>query len=163
VTDDWTDRVAAVWAAADDMTDEELRNRIDALAAERPDDPRAIAERGGARDSTGLEAEAEQFYLEAITAGLADPELSQVTIQLASTLRNLDRPDESIALLRNHFGDRPDHPLAGAARVFIALALVSAHREREAVVELLRAVVPTLPRYQRSVGAYADEIEQGER
>ena len=161
--DEWSARIAAAWARADSMTDDELVAQIDALAAERPDDPVALAERGGARDSTGREADAEAFYRRAIDAGLADPELSQVVIQLASTLRNLERAAESVELLRSHFGGLPDHPLAGAASAFLALALVSDHREREAVVELLRALRPTLPRYQRSVGAYADELARGER
>ncbi len=152
-----------MWERAGTVTDDELVALIDALAAERPEDPRSPAERGGVRDSTGREAEAEPFYRQAIEAGLADPELSQVVIQLASTLRNLDRPAESIALLRNHFGNRPGHPLAGAASAFLALALVSDHRERDAVIELLRALIPTLPRYQRSVGAYTDELANGER
>ena len=46
-----------------------------------------------------------------------------MVVQHASTLRNLGRLDEAIAMLR----DAPEHPATGAApRVFLALALHSA-------------------------------------
>ena len=53
---EWRVRMAAVWAEADRLSDAELVSRIDELAAERPDDPLALFEQGGARDSTGDEA-----------------------------------------------------------------------------------------------------------
>jgi len=63
MTDDWQHRVDAVWADAAKLTDDELVARIDALAAERdPGDATALAERGGARDSTGREEEAVALY-----------------------------------------------------------------------------------------------------
>jgi hypothetical protein len=43
-TDDWATRVAAVWGSADEIGDDILRRKIDALVAERPaDDPEAAA------------------------------------------------------------------------------------------------------------------------
>lgn len=154
---DWNDRVQAVWD--DDSLDAtEVVRRIDALAAERPDSPEALAEQGGARDSAGLEAEAEAFYRRALDAGLAEPRLGQVTIQLASTLRNLGRAEESVDLLQGFYGPRPDHPLAPSAAAFLALSLVSADRPRDAVVTLLRGVTPLLPRYNRSIAAYTEDL-----
>ena len=48
------------------------------------------------------------------------------------------------------------HPSVGAAReVFLALAPHSAGRPEEALRTALEALVPTLPRYRRSVSAYA--------
>jgi predicted transcriptional regulator len=154
---DWDDRVQAVW---DDETlsEREVVRRIDALAAERPEAPEALAEQGGARDSAGLEAQAESFYRRAIDAGLAEPRLGQVVIQLASTIRNLDRDEEAVTMLREFYGPRPEHPLAPSAAAFLALALTTAGRPKEAVVELLRGVAPILPRYNRSVAAYAEEL-----
>jgi hypothetical protein len=62
MTDDWQHRVDAVWADAANLSDDELVARIDALAAERGDhDAAALAERGGARDSTGREEVAGSF------------------------------------------------------------------------------------------------------
>jgi tetratricopeptide (TPR) repeat protein len=98
------------------------------------------------------------FYRRAIDAGLAEPELGQVTIQYASTLRNLGRAEEAVAMLREFYGARPDHPLAASAAAFLALALTSAGRPEEAVRELLLGVAPILPRYTRSVAAYAEEL-----
>lgn len=155
---EWRVRMAAVWAEADRLDDAELVRRIDELAAERPGDPLALFEQGGARDSTGDEAGAERFYREALAAGLPDAERAQCVIQLASTVRNLDRPEESLELLRDEFTGRPDDELSEAAVAFAALALVELGRPVEAVSALLHALTPHLPRYQRSVRAYADAL-----
>lgn len=155
---EWRVRMAAVWAEADRLDDAELVRRIDELAAERPGDALALFEQGGARDSTGDEAGAEQFYREALAAGLPDSERAQCVIQLASTVRNLNRPDESLQLLRDEFTGRPDDEFSDAAVAFAALALVELGRPVEAVSALLHALTPYLPRYQRSVRAYADAL-----
>jgi tetratricopeptide (TPR) repeat protein len=155
---DWDDRVAAVWAD-ETLTDEEVVARIDALAAERPDgDARALFERAGARDSAGLEADAEPLYRAALEAGLDEEHRAQAVIQLASTVRNLGRTDESIRMLRAELDRRPRSPLRDEAAAFLALALASAGREREAVSVALRALAPHLSRYRRSVLAYVDEL-----
>jgi tetratricopeptide (TPR) repeat protein len=154
----WRERMAAVWADADRLEGADLVRRIDAIAAERPDDPLALFERGGARDSTGDEAGAEEFYRLALAAGLPDDERAQCVIQLASTVRNLGRPEESLELLRAEFEGRPDSPYADAAVAFAALALVDLDRPVEAVAALLHALTPHLPRYHRSVPAYADAL-----
>ena len=156
---DWRMRMAAVWAEADALPDAELVRRIDEIAAEHPDDALALFEQGGARDSTGDEAGAELFYRRALAAGLADDERAQCVIQLASTLRNLHRPEESLELLRAEFERRaPDDPHADAAVAFAALALVDLGRPVEAVAALLHALTPHLPRSRRSVPAYADAL-----
>ena len=157
--DDWAARVAAVWADAARLGDAGVISAIDALAAERPEgDALALFERGGARDSAGLETEAEPLYRAALAAGLPDNERAQCTIQLASTIRNLGRADESLALLRAEFADRPDSPYAAAASAFAALALASLGRPTEGLAVVLHALAPTLPAYQRSVHAYADAL-----
>ncbi|MGN6273582.1 MAG: tetratricopeptide repeat protein [Protaetiibacter sp.] len=156
---DWHERVRAVWADAHRLGDAELVRRIDELAAERPDDALALFEQGGARDSTGDEAGAERFYRAALDAGLADAERAQCVIQLASTVRNLGRPEESLELLRAEFeGRAADDAYADAAVAFAALALVDLGRPVEAVAALLHALTPHLPRYHRSLPAYADAL-----
>lgn len=160
MTDDWQNRIDAVWDATDDLGDDEVIRRIDALAPSAPDEALALFERAGARDSAGLEADAESLYREALAAGLPEWEEGRATIQLASTIRNLDRPEESVRMLREYFADRPEHPLAPAAAAFLGLALASAGRPVEGLAETLRGIAPTLPRYQRSVRAYADELEE---
>jgi len=158
MTDTWDDRVAAVWAD-ETLSDEEVVERIDALAAERPDgDARALFERAGARDSAGLEAEAEPLYRAALEAGLDDEHRPQAVIQLASTLRNLGRTDEAIRMLRAELDREPPSPLRDEAAAFLALALVPVGRDREAASVALRALAPHLSRYRRSVLAYVDEL-----
>lgn len=155
----WQERMAAVWAEAEQLGDAELMRRIDEIAAEHPDEPLALFERGGARDSTGDEAGAEQFYRAALAAGLPDSERAQCVVQLASTVRNLGRPEESLELLRDEFAGRAsDDAYADAAVAFAALALVDLGRPVEAVSALLHALTPHLPRYHRSVPAYADAL-----
>lgn len=159
MTDDWQNRVDAVWADAANLSDDALVAQIDALAAELPPgNALALAERGGARDSTGQEEQAATFYRAALAAGLDDARRGQVVIQYASTLRNLGRPEESLELLRSEFAGHPEHPLADAATAFAALALASSGRTTEALAAVLHALAPHLPRYRRSVDAYADEL-----
>lgn len=156
---DWRERIAAVWAASDTLDDAELVRRVDEIAEAAPDDPLALFERGGARDSTGDEAGAEAFYRAALDAGLPESERGQCVIQLASTVRNLGRPSEALELLRDEFSGRDvDDPLADAAVAFAALALADLGRADEAIASLLHALAPHLPRYQRSVRAYADDL-----
>ncbi|MGY2900924.1 tetratricopeptide (TPR) repeat protein [Curtobacterium sp. PvP017] len=153
-TADWEARVAALWA--DETIDDQQRiERMRELAAAAPHPALGAFELGGANDSGGHEAEAAVHYAAATAAGLADVDparAAQMVVQHASTLRNLGRIDEAIAMLR----DAPEHPSTGAApKVFLALALHSAGRHDEALRVAIEAVEPTLPRYNRSVRAYA--------
>jgi hypothetical protein len=158
-TADWEARVAAVWA--DDTIDDQQRiDRMRELADAAPHPALGAFELGGANDSGGHEAEADVHYAAATAAGLADVDparAAQMVVQHASTLRNLDRVDEAIAMLR----DAPEHPSTGAApKVFLALALHSAGRHDEALRVAIEAVEPTLPRYHRSVRAYAAALTE---
>ena len=81
-------------------------------------------------------------------------------IQLASSLRNVGRADESVALLTAEL-DADSDELDDAVRAFLALALVDVGREREAVSHALTALAPHLPRYQRSLASYAEDARPG--
>ena len=153
----WQARVDAVWERADELGDAEVVRRIDDLAAERPEgDPPALFERAGARDSAGLEVEAEPLYIAAIANGLAGSERVQAHIQLASTIRNLGRPLESIALLDAIAPEAGE--LRDAVVAFRALALVDAGDARRAASDALSALAAHLPRYRRSLAAYAEAL-----
>lgn len=159
--DSWQERVDAVWAD-DALSDQERIDRIDQLAAERPAvDAIALFERAGARDSAGLEAAAELLYRAALERGLDDEHRIQAVIQLASTIRNLGRVDESLALLRTEYERGADAPLHDATAAFYALALVSNGDAATATSVAPKALAPHLPRYTRSVSAYADELVAG--
>lgn len=156
---EWESRVAAYWAGFDgadrDAAVEEMR-RIVALRG--PDDPDARFEMGGAYDSCGYEEEAAEEYAAARALGLSGARLAQLNIQEGSTLRNLGRLDEAIALLES---TDPDPSIGDARAVFLALALRDAGRTDEALRLCIEALVPHLPRYQRSAAAYARALTDG--
>src|ERR1700754_1104549 len=95
----WQEQVDAVWARADELGDQGVMDAMDALAESAPDPALAAFELGGSRDSGGRPDLAEPFYRSALALGLPDDERAQCTIQLASTIRNLGRAEESLALL----------------------------------------------------------------
>jgi tetratricopeptide (TPR) repeat protein len=158
MTDDWQQRVDALWAAFDDHTEEEFLARMDQLAAELPEDnPVAAFERAGALDSTGHSDRAVPLYRRALELGLDGSLRRQAVIQMASSLRNLGELPESVALLSAE-RDAASDDLDDAVVAFLALALVDAGREREAVGLALGALARHLPRYQRSLANYAREL-----
>ena len=156
----WDERIDEVW---EDATGEEVGDdtiaRIDALAAERgPDDARAEFERGGARDSAGRPAEAVALYRRALALGLDGEHRPQCVIQMASSLRNLGEYDEALDVIRAEEERAPDGPYRDAVACVHALILASAGRPAEGLSVALLALVPHLPRYHRSMTAYAHEI-----
>jgi hypothetical protein len=155
---DFEARLAALWASLDELPEDEFVKRIDALVSELPAG-NAIAsfERAAAQDSTGHPDLAVPLYREALSAGLEGIRRRRAVIQLASSLRNLGSAEESVALLRAEREAASDE-LDDAVSAFLALALVDTGREREAVSLALGALAPHLPRYQRSLANYADEL-----
>ncbi|WP_345750374.1 tetratricopeptide repeat protein [Microbacterium rhizophilus] len=158
--DDWQHRIDAVWQDRA-LSDEDRITRIDALAAELgADHPVALFERAGARDSAGREAEAEPLYRRAIERGLDDGRRARATIQLASTIRNLGKVDEALALLEAERA-RGSADLRDELAAFTALTLVSAGDPVRAVSLALTALAPHLTHYSRSVAGYAAELAKG--
>lgn len=152
---DWQDRVDAFWDAFDDGDRPKMLADMSALVSERPPgDAMALAEWGGVHDALGLEEEAVGPYRRALSAGLDPVHEHQVTLQLASTLRNLRRHAEAVQLLENL--DAPE--LGDAPAAFLALALHSAGRADEALSIALTALAPHLPKYSRAASAYAREL-----
>ncbi|WP_193596273.1 tetratricopeptide repeat protein [Microbacterium sp. YJN-G] len=149
------DRFEAVWSDAS-LSDHERIARIDELAAACDDEARAVFERAGARDSAGLETEAEPLYRRALELGLPEQLRAQAVIQLASTLRNLGRVAESLDLLRAE--RERGGALDDAVAAFQALSLASAGDPLAATSIALQALAPHLPRYTRAVSAYAREL-----
>lgn len=155
---DWEQRVAQLWASIDGLAEEDFVARMAQLVAERPDgDPVGLFEQGSAYDSTGHPELAVDHYRAALRAGLTGYRRRRATIQLASSLRNLGALDESVALLTAEL-DAGSDDLDDAVRAFLALALSSAGRDREAVSVALSALAPHLTRYNRSLANYAAEL-----
>lgn len=160
----WERRLAAAWASLDGYGADEQRGEaqfralIDGLVAELPSDSGVgLFERAAAWDSTGHSDRAVPLYRQALDRGLTGERRRRAVIQLASSLRNLGRPAESISLLTQEadVADAGSAHLDDAVRGFLALALVDVGREREAVSIALGALAPHLPRYQRSLANYA--------
>lgn len=153
---DYENDLKELWASLDSLGEDEFRERMDGLA---PQMPPAVAayERGSAFDSTGHPGRAVPLYREALDVGLEEDRRRQCVIQLASSLRNLGDADEAVALLTQE-RDRRSDELDDAVAGFLALALTSAGREREAVRAALERLATHMSRYQRSLRNYAAEL-----
>jgi tetratricopeptide (TPR) repeat protein len=113
-----------------------------------------LYERGGEHDSAGREDEAIPLYEQALDAGLEGELRARCLLQLGSSLRNVDRVDEAVALLEEA---RREFPEFRPLRAFLALALHSAGRDREALRELLETIADE-GEYTRSLRGYAAEL-----
>jgi hypothetical protein len=159
---DWHRRVSDAWASIDQRGEAEFLALIENLAAELPPDSGVgFFERAASLDSTGHPDLAVPLYRQALDRGLTGERRRRAVIQLASSLRNLGQPEESVALLTAELDAGSDH-LDDAVRAFLALALVDTGREREGVSLALIALAPHLPRYQRSLANYARLIRDAE-
>lgn len=155
----WERRIAALWAQLEDHDEGDFVARVDELVAELPASSAiGLFERGSALDSTGHSDRAVPLYRAALDAGLVgERRRRRATIQMASSLRNVGAVNEAIELLSAEVEAGTDH-LDDAVRAFLALALVDAGREREAVGVALAALSSHLPRYSRSVARYAGAL-----
>jgi hypothetical protein len=152
---DWERRLELLWASIDARDKDDFLTAMGELVAELPpDDP---VERASAFDSTGQPELAVGRYRQALEGGLSGQRRRRAVIQLASTLRNLGQAEESVALLTAEL-DAGSDDLDDAVRAFLALALTSGGREREAVSVALTALAAHLTRYNRSLAAYAREL-----
>ncbi len=154
------DAIKAGWAAAQRDDPEPTVRYFRDLLREYPADARALFEYAGALDYAGREAEAAPAYEQAFSAGLSGNDLRLGLIQYGSTLRNLGRFDEAVAVLRRADEQFPGHDSVAA---FLALALTSAGRGHEAVARLIilaldRIGSEDLEAYQWALRNYAAEL-----
>ena len=152
--DEWERRISAFWKAfeASPSDSDEIIDELDELAAASPaTDGRADFERACIRDSTGRTADAVSFYEAGLMAGLDPIRKTRTCVQMASSQRALGHTDEALAILAH----ADPHALGGAASGVRALALRDAGRHDEALRVALEALIPHLPRYQRSMANYA--------
>jgi len=159
--EDWEKRISELWAAIDEHGEDEFVALIDRMAAKLPPGSAiGLFERAAARDSTGHSDLAIPLYEAALGAGLVAVRRRRAVIQMASSLRNIGKPQDAVALLTAEL-DGENDALTGAVRAFLALALVDVGREREAVAVALTALSEYLPRYNRSVARYAQDLITG--
>ncbi len=156
--DFWEARASDLWKQTDNLADVEFISRIEALVAELPaGNAVGLFERAAAQDSTGHPEVAVPLYRAALESGLTGLRRRRATIQMASSLRNLGDPQQAVNLLVAELHEASDE-LDSAVRAFLALALVDLGHEREAVSVSLTALSKYLPRYNRSLARYAQEI-----
>ena len=147
--------MAEAWASLDERDEAEFLSLIEKLVEELPpNDPDGLFERASALDSTGHSDLAVPLYEAALAAGVTGERRRRAVIQLASSLRTIDRSQESVALLTAELKQPSDH-LDDAVKTVLALALTDVGREREAVSIAIGALAAHLPRYQRSMANYA--------
>jgi tetratricopeptide (TPR) repeat protein len=133
-----------------------------ALREEHPDDPHIAVQTAWVHDSLGLEEEAAEHYEAAIRGDLSEDELRGLYLGLGSTYRTLGRDADSERIFREGIERFPDFkPL----RVFIAMLDYNLGRPREAVRALIEVLVeasddPTIQRYRRSLGGYAEDLDR---
>ncbi|MEO8675552.1 MAG: tetratricopeptide repeat protein [Casimicrobiaceae bacterium] len=157
---DWEQRVAELWASIDDHTEQEFLSRMERLAAELPPESAVAAfERASSLDSTGHSDMAVPLYRKALELGLPGQRRRRAVIQMASSLRNLGQPSESVALLLAE-RERESDDLDDAVSATLALALVDVGREREAVSIAVTALSLHMTRYRRSMANYARMIAE---
>lgn len=154
----WEASVADLWRRLDELDREDGVAAMQALTDRCPAaDGRAAFELAGMYDSMGFEDEAGAEYERALELGLDEARQAQLAVQYGSTLRNLGRLDEAIAVLQA----APTHESTGSApRVVLSLALHSAGRKDEALRVALEAQIDALPRYQRSMRNYAAALTE---
>jgi catechol 2,3-dioxygenase-like lactoylglutathione lyase family enzyme len=125
-------------------------------------DARREYEIGSEHDSAGREAEAIPHYERALELGLTDELVPGALLQLGSSLRNVGRVRDALAVLDGGVARFPDHV---ALRLFRAFALSSDGRDRDALVDVLdlartRIDVPEVQRYARSLENYTRDLAQ---
>jgi tetratricopeptide (TPR) repeat protein len=136
-----------------------------ALLEQYPGDPAVLSEVGGAYDTAGQEAQAAEYYEQALAAGLEGTELRRCLLQYGSTLRNLGRPEDAIEVFEHALDEFPRSRSIGT---FMALALHSAGRSDAAVATLVDVILDTGPRtdvdyYGVALTGYAAELRARDR
>ncbi|MBI5838846.1 MAG: tetratricopeptide repeat protein [Chloroflexi bacterium] len=160
-TMEWEKRLSDLWASIDDHSEEEFLTRMEQLTAEIPADSAvAVFERAASLDSTSHSDLAVPLYRQALELGLHGERRRRAVIQMASSLRNIGKASESVALLTAE-REAESSDLDDAVCAFLALALVDTGREREAVSLALAALSRHMTRYQRSLANYAQLLISG--
>jgi tetratricopeptide (TPR) repeat protein len=131
------------------------------LAERHPDDARVLYELGGAYDTAGEEATAVNLYERALGGGLSGDLRQRCLLQYGSTLRNLGRIDESLAVFERA---RAEFPASLALGAFESLSLHAGGRADAALASVLRLVAdhvddPGLDRYRPALRGNADYLD----
>ena len=157
-TEQWEVRLAALWASLSEQEPVRFRESVQKLVEELPrGDAIGLFELACSKDSTGQSDLAVPLYRSALSAGLSGLRRRRAAIQLASSLRNVDKAEEAVALMEAE-SLQPEDELSSAVSAFHALALSNLGREKEGLSHALSALSKHLPRYNASLARYAAEL-----
>nr|WP_238353254.1 tetratricopeptide repeat protein [Kribbella solani] len=129
------------------------------LLAEHPDNPYVLYEVGGSYDTAGQEETAVGYYERALP-GLSGETRRKCLLQYGSTLRNLGRYDESLAIFKSACAEFPE---SDSLRVFKALTLHAAGMKDKALATLLLVIADKvdtadLKRYEAAIRGNAEYL-----
>ena len=107
-------------------------------------------------DREGREREAIRFYDEAYRIGVPIEQRRRFLVGYGSTLRNVNRFDDAVAVLAQAIADDPGYP---AYAPFLALALLDTGHAKAALATMLGCVLDVAPAgsldgYERALGEY---------
>ncbi|MCB9559906.1 MAG: tetratricopeptide repeat protein [Kofleriaceae bacterium] len=124
------------------------------------DDVTAAIEAAYALDRAGDEHGAIRHYDRAWRLGVPASQRKRFVVGYGSTLRNVGRTDDAVAVLAEAVRDYPDYP---ALQAFLGLALHSAGQPQAALATMLGVVLDlagaeALDGYERALGEYHDEL-----
>jgi tetratricopeptide (TPR) repeat protein len=131
------------------------------LLSEHPNDARLNYEVGGSYDTDGQEQLAVSYYTRALEFGLDGDMRRRCLLQLASTLRNLDRVEESLVMFDEAIAEYPDSP---SLKVFKALTLHASARANAGFALLLTTIAdhldsPEIARYEAAIRGNAEYVD----
>ncbi|HWM88223.1 MAG TPA: tetratricopeptide repeat protein [Kofleriaceae bacterium] len=129
-------------------------------AAEQPDDVDARIAAAYALDRAGREEEAVHHYDAAWALGIPEQRRRGFVVGYGSTLRNVGRLEESVAILGNASAADPSYP---AFKAFLALSLFSSGERAAALATMLDALLDaaggaSLDGYERALVEYQQEL-----
>jgi tetratricopeptide (TPR) repeat protein len=119
-----------------------------------------LLEQAFALDRAGDERAAIRFYDRAYHQGVPDDQKRRFLIGYGSTLRNVGRAEEAVAILAQAIVDDPDYP---AFTAFLALALADAGHPKAALATMLGCALEVarpggFDGYERALGEYHREL-----
>lgn len=157
--ENWENKLQSIWLQLGKISNKDFIQQIEEHTNHLAN-AKAIAdfEMACAFDSTGYEKKAEPLYRSALDEGLSGLRRRRARIQLASTLRNNGKIEESIQILKEEKLNESDE-LNDAVDSFLALSLYSAGENKEALSLVLKAISQYLPRYSNSLYRYAENLE----
>lgn len=155
-----TDEIARVRALREACQHEEhLRIAVE-LVGRFPNDVGAQIEAAYGLDRGGFSSRAVQHYEEALHLGVPDSERRHFTVGYGSTLHNVGRSNEAVAVFAQAVVNDPEY---SAFAAFLALSLASAGELRASLATMLRCALDvarpgSFDGYERALLNYQREL-----